>query len=95
MQTKRLTVTGMTCGVCSSAVRRALKGAGDVIDVDVSLNTSGADTTSKPPPSISSRPLLSELATASRRLERPRARAQGRRLPVSRELGRACMGAVP
>jgi len=37
MQTEQITVTGMTCGGCTSKVTRALEAIGGVSDVKVSL----------------------------------------------------------
>ena len=38
MQTEQLTVTGMTCGGCTSSVTKALKAVNGVNDVAVSLS---------------------------------------------------------
>ena len=38
MQTEQLTITGMTCGGCSSSVTKALKTVNGVNDVTVSLS---------------------------------------------------------
>lgn len=38
MQTEQLTVTGMTCGGCTSSVTKALKAVNGVNDVTVSLS---------------------------------------------------------
>lgn len=42
MQTEKLTVTGMTCGGCTSSVTKALKAVNGVDDVIVSLATGQA-----------------------------------------------------
>ena len=42
MQTEQLTVTGMTCGGCTSSVTKALKAVNGVDDVIVSLATGQA-----------------------------------------------------
>lgn len=42
MQTELLSVTGMTCGGCTSTVTHALKSIAGVSDVDVSLSTGEA-----------------------------------------------------
>ena len=42
MQTEQLTVTGMTCGGCTSSVKKALEALYGVKDVIVSLSTGQA-----------------------------------------------------
>lgn len=46
MTTQTVTVTGMTCGHCSSAVQQAISALPGVTDVDVTLETGAVEITS-------------------------------------------------